>query len=306
MELKQLLVVLDPTHEDKQPSLERAAWVAERSGAALELIVCEHNPALEGGFFFDGPAQEKARNSLLANRKKWLEKLAEPLKEKGLTVNCESRWGKPLSKMVIQRVKELQPDIVFRDATTHSLLERLFLNNTSWQLIRHCPVPLWLSRDSEWCGKKLCAAVDPGHLNDTKNELDHHLIQVAQYFEQTLKLEANYLHTYAPFPKSLIFDATLAATYDQQVSAGISQHKQRFAELFSNYNVADERKHLIEGFAENAIPEFVEQEEVDLLVIGAIARGSLETALIGHTAERVLEEANCDLLIMRHPNQRFA
>ena len=283
--------------------------MAERSGAAVELIICEHNPALDGGFFFDGPAQEKARNSLLANRKKWLEQLAEPLREQGIQVNCEARWGKPLSKMVIQRVKELAPDVVFRDATTHSLLERLFLNNTSWQLIRHCAAPLWLVRDNDdsnqWRGEKLCAAVDPGHVNDQKNRLDHHIIQTSQYLEQTLQLEAHYLHTYAPFPKSLLFDATLAASYDEQVVIGVEQHKRRFSELFADYSVNPSLKHLTEGFAEEAIPEFVEQQQIDLLVMGAIARSSLETALIGHTAERVLEEANCDLLILRHPKQRF-
>src|SRR5690554_7881894 len=41
-------------------------------------------------------------------------------------------------------VKESAPDLVFRNATTHSTLQRLLLNNTSWQLIRRCPAPLWL------------------------------------------------------------------------------------------------------------------------------------------------------------------
>ena len=49
MELHQLLVVIDPTSGDSQPSLERAAWLAKRSNSAIELLLCEYNSALDGG-----------------------------------------------------------------------------------------------------------------------------------------------------------------------------------------------------------------------------------------------------------------
>ena len=51
MEFHQLLVVIDPTSGDSQPSLERATWLAQRSNAAVELLLCEYNSALDGGYF---------------------------------------------------------------------------------------------------------------------------------------------------------------------------------------------------------------------------------------------------------------
>ena len=56
---------------------------------------------------------------------------------------------------------------------------------------------------------------------------------------------------------------------------------------------------LREGFAEEEIARFVHEEKIDLLLIGAIARGQLANALIGNTAERVLESVECDLLILK-------
>ena len=55
MELNQLLVVIDPTSNDLQPSLERAVWVAKHANSAIELLLCEYTSALEGGYIFDGP-----------------------------------------------------------------------------------------------------------------------------------------------------------------------------------------------------------------------------------------------------------
>lgn len=301
MQLNQLLVVIDPTSKDSQPSLERAAWVAKRSQSAVELLICEYNSALDGGFFFDGPAQQKARESLLNNLSIWLDKLAQPLRDDGLTVTTEVRWGKPLHSMVLQRIDELKPDLVFRDATTHSLLQRLFFNNTSWQLIRQCPVPLWLVRKGEWKAERICAALDPVHSADTEAVLDHLLVESTAHLAKTLGMQADYMHSYAPLPRTMVFDSELVAAYDQYVERSAKQHRDAFEKLMVNYPVQKANRHLLEGFPEESIPAFVEERGIDLLVMGAVSRGNLENALIGNTAERVLEAVQTDLLVIKPP-----
>lgn len=44
---------------------------------------------------------------------------------------------------------------------------------------------------------------------------------------------------------------------------------------------------------------FVEQNNINLLVMGAISRSRLDRALIGHTAERLLDECPCDILVIK-------
>ena len=299
MELYSILVVIDPTSGDSQPSLDRARWVAKRSKAKLELFICDFNSALDGGYFFEGPAQQKTRDSLLERHTEWLEELAQPLREEGITVNTETRWGKPLHTMILQRVDELKPDLVIRDAHTHNLFQRLFFNNTSWQLIRKCPVALWLPRGGEWKGERVCAAVDPVHASDSTAALDHLIVQTTGYIEQTLGMQADYIHSYAPLPRTMVFDSELVAAYDQYLERSEKQHREAFEDLLVDYSLADSQRHLLKGFPEETIPKFVEEHEIDLLVMGAVSRSNLENALIGNTAERVLEAAQTDLLVIR-------
>lgn len=299
MKLHQLLVVIDPTSEGPQPSLERAAWVAKRANSAVELLVCEYNSALDGGLFFDGPAQKKARESLLNNRTKWLEQLAQPLRDAGISVTTEVRWGKPLHTMVLQRIADIKPDLVLRDAHTHGVLQRLFFNNTCWQLIRHCPVPLWLARADEWQGERICAALDPVHSSDNSAALDHQLVQSTASLADSLGMQADYIHSYAPLPRTMVFDSELVAAYDQYVERSAKQHRDAFEKLMQAYPVEKANRHLLEGFPEESIPKFVKERGCNLLVMGAISRGNLENALIGNTAERVLEAVHCDLLVIK-------
>ncbi|MCY1413003.1 Universal stress protein E [compost metagenome] len=299
MKLQHLLVVIDPTREE-QPALARARWIAERSGASLELLACDYTPALDNALLVAQRDLERARLVQQAERLDWLERMAGPLRHDGITVTCHTLWGKPLYRQIISRVEQSQPDLVLKSTSRHGLLKRLFLTNTDWQLIRHCLQPLWLVHQGEWAGQRLCAALDPLHESDKPAALDHRLIGIAREFEQRLQLQAHYLHSYIAVPQTLAFNAELLADYDDYVKRTEQHHRQAFDSLLDQHPAIDRRMTFLEqGFAEDAIPEFVRRHSIDLLLMGAVARGQLDNALIGQTAERVLEEVECDLLVVK-------
>jgi universal stress protein E len=47
------------------------------------------------------------------------------------------------------------------------------------------------------------------------------------------------------------------------------------------------------------IPFLARDRNADLVVMGAVARWSLQRAVIGSTAEKVLDHLPCDILIVR-------
>ncbi len=269
MNLHNLLVVVDPS-SDEQPALTRAQWIAERSGASVELLLCDFNPALDGGLFFDSHSLQRARDLYLDERVTWLEQLSMPLQQAGIRTQVEAQWGKPLDRMVLQRVGETRPDLVLKSTRKHNLLRRLLLGNSDWQLIRHCPQPLWLVHHDAWRGQRLCAALDPLHASDKPAALDHRLIAAARQLEASLGLRADYLHTHAAMPRSLLFDAEMLAGYERFVLQHEERHRQAFDDLLAAYpEIAAERRHLLAGYAEQAIPDFVRANDIDLLLMGA-------------------------------------
>jgi len=298
MKLEQLLVVIDPTSH-AQPALQRAALLAHHSGAALELLRIEYQSAFEGNPLLSHQAQDQARAALLISLSQEVEVLAQPLRDEGLQVTVQVRWGKPLDQMILARVAELQPDLLLKSAHHHGLLKQLLLSNSCWQLIRHCPVPLWLVQHGEWRGQNLCAALDPLHEADKPAALDHQLIACARELSTRLGLDAHYVHSYAGMPHSQILEANLLADYATYATQCAEQHGAALAEVLTPYSIVASHQHLLEGFAEEVIPRFVAEQHIDLLLIGAIARGQLDNALIGNTAERVLEAVDCDLLVLK-------
>src|SRR5690606_6698768 len=98
---------------------------------------------------------------------------------------------------------------------------------------------------------------------------------------------------------SLLFDAQLLEDYSAYTAESAALHRGAFQQLLEPYAIPATQRHLLDGFAEETIPHFVREQRIDLLLIGAIARGQLDNALIGNTAERVLEAVDCDLLVLK-------
>ena len=300
MKLRQLLVIIDPS-QAQQPALQRAQWLARASGAKIELLLCEYNSALEHSVLFDQATLADGRNNLLLQLQSELESTAQPLREQGLDVSVQVRWGKPREQLILQRITELQPDIVFKSAHHHSPFKRLLFSNNCWHLLRHCPVPLWLVQHSTWQTPRLCAALDPLHSADKPATLDQQLIATSQQLSALCEMPAHYIHCYPPLPPSLLFDSQLVNDYDHYNQVCAQQHQQAFNQLLTAAAVPLSEATQLEGFAEQEIPRFVQEQDISLLLMGAISRGHLANALLGNTAERVLEAVECDVLVLKPP-----
>ena len=301
MDFKHILVVIDPTTpEEAQPSLIRAEELSLRYPAAtLTLFICDYNSALDGGRLFATPGLEKARTSLIDSHVRHLDKLAAPLRERGVDVHTRAVWGKRLDRNILHALSETGADLVVKTTHHHNPLKRLLLTNTDWQLIRHCETPLWLVKQGERSIDSVCVGVDPLHEADKPAALDRKLVGVAQDIASSGGASLHVTHCYNPLPRTLVYDASVIADYDGYAEDVRKRHAAAFDEFGNQLGLPADHTHLLQGYAEEVLPEFVEQRHIDLLVMGAVSRSRLDAALVGHTAERLLDEVPCDVLVVK-------
>ncbi|MCG8369996.1 MAG: universal stress protein, partial [Proteobacteria bacterium] len=57
--------------------------------------------------------------------------------------------------------------------------------------------------------------------------------------------------------------------------------------------------HVVKGSARQVIPGFVESHDIELLVMGSVARAGIPGFLIGGTAESVLGDVDCSVLTVK-------
>lgn len=301
--IKQILVIVDPTASEHQ-AVAKAALLAEKFNARLELFVCDTKAAREIRLL--SHVRTKPGAPVPVNIKGVLESLAVPLRARGLDVTTETTSADPLHVGLIDRMRHTRADLVVKDTHHHSLAQRTFLTNTDWQLIRHCPVPLLLTKGAPWAAAPcIVAAVDPGHVNDKPKILDHWIIEHASLFAQRLHGQLHVLHVYVPM--AIVGAATIAspsmaaAATPEDLALEEQSRRKLVTSLVSEYDVAPERIHLELGGPAQMLPIAAARVHADVVAMGAIARSGLKRIFVGSTAEDVLERLPCDALILKPP-----
>ncbi|HEY0939442.1 MAG TPA: universal stress protein [Steroidobacter sp.] len=301
--IKQILVIVDPTAQE-HPAVTKAALLAEKFNARLELFVCDTKAAREMRLLSHLRATPEA--PVPVNIKGMLESLAAPLRDRGLDVTTETECADPLHVGLIDRTRRTSADLVVKDTHHHSLAKRTFLTNTDWQLIRGCPVPLLLTKAAPWpAAPRILAAVDPGHVNDKPEILDHWIVEHAALFAQKLQGDLHVVHVYVPM--AIVGAATIAspsmasAVTPEDLELEERNRRKLIAALVSEYNVPPENIHLELGGPAQVLPAAAARVNADVMTMGAIARSGLKRVFIGSTAEDVLERLPCDALIVKPP-----
>jgi universal stress protein E len=302
-EISQILSVVDPTAEE-QPAMRRAAWVAASTGAELELLICYYNEYLSGDRLFDSRSLQDTRREVLDGYVNYLESLAQPLRDSGLTVRTRAVWDHPLYEGIVRHAAALNADLVFKDAHHHSAIARALLTNTDWSLIRACASPLWLVKSGELPETPvILAAIDPMNEHDKPAALDDEILMLSKRLAQASKGQLHAFHSYDP--RVAISTATANAyipvslPFDEIEAQMRQQHSRRFDEIIGYHEIPRDHGHLVSGIAHEELPALAKDLGALVVVMGAVARNPLKRLFIGSTAERTLAQLPCDMLIVK-------
>lgn len=303
--IKKILAIVDPTMS-LQPCVAKAARLALATGATLELFICDFESDLRPSRFAAPEVYETALAQRQAELDAKLETLAEPLRKQGLRVLTDVAFEEPLHFGIIDKVRSMSPDIVFKDTHYHGPIRRALFTNTDWHLIRECPAPLMLTKPAVWRALvKLTAALDPGHVDDKPATLDRELLVSTQSLASALRGEVSAVHVFNSLPvlasMAPIGVTTGSAVYGDAAFLNTlrAQHERDFQAVLALYPAFVGHADLLDGPPAAVLADYVCDKEIDIMVMGAIARGALQRLLVGSTAERLLDRLPCDVLIVK-------
>lgn len=299
---KSMLVGIEFPGHRQQPALQRAAQLAQRTGARLTLFHAAFSQFSAGPQFY-GSAVEKSVKKTLAERRAILQKLAAPLRRKGLKVTVKVAWDYPAYEAIVREAQRSKPDLVVAESHRRTFGARLFLTNTDWQLIRLCPVPLLFVKKQAAYGKtRVLAAVDPLHLGAKPAQLDQRILRLAQALTSALDGQLDVVHAHMPLYSYTpsIYGEAFTAAVDPKLEQKYRRNAQRALErVAARLELPPGQLHLQTGEASSVLPSMARKLHADVLVMGAVSRSGLDRLFIGSTAERCLDRLPCDVLVVK-------
>ncbi|MGX5201925.1 universal stress protein [Aliikangiella sp. IMCC44632] len=304
--INKILVVAEP-ERDSQHAIERATYLAKAFNAQVHLFACVYNRSLSSNILFNQDDLETAKKAYVAKKLNQFKEYETKLAEQNISVSSHFIWHKESYDCINQEATAVNADLIIKATYPHAFLKRVLFTPNDWQLLKTSKIPLILAKQSKSNQyNNLLAAIDPSLSRNKPKGLNDRILTTTHLLKLNLAADAYVLNCVEPMEYQVWSDMGAGVgvgmgptdfaigedAYLQYVNDLKASFQQAFDNALSNYQFDDDKKLLIQGYPESVLPEFVQQNGIDLLVLGTVYR----TGLIGSTAERVLDDIQCDIL----------
>jgi universal stress protein E len=297
LKVNKILVVIDPA-SDSQPALARACLLASKTQAEVVAFMCIYDFSYEMTTMLSYEERDTMRKAVVQDRGEWLAKITSGYTAPHGVTNTVV-WDNSVHDAAIKHAIEHNCDMIVKAANSHDDLASLIFTPTDWHLLRKSPTPVLMVKQHDWPDKgNIIASVNVGTEDQQHAELNDKVAKSAQQYAEMLN--AN-LHLVNAYPGTALNIAIEIPEFDPQgYTANVAKHHQDEMKKFAEkHGIAHEHCHVKQGLPETAVPGQADELDAELVIIGTIGRVGLSAALIGNTAEHVIDALNCDVLAIK-------
>lgn len=303
---RKILVGVDLSHADHlatselnaptREAVKRAVWLAAHSSAELtfysSLDICAHTEEVLHEL-------ERSTKTVEDDALAILIELAEQAKKEGVAATAKLEIGSAWEGMIRQVVHE-KHDLVIVGTRDHNLAARFLFGSTGMKLLRNCPCPVWITKpDPNWDDLNILTTSDFSDVSDTAlkigiaaGEATDGAVHLLHSVEEALG-KRGWFTGLSP--------QELKEQHNKQRTDAEEKLKAQIANIGHQSLKGGVQIHVTDGAADIAIVNTIERLNIDLLVMGTMARSGIPGLFIGNTAERLLAQVPCSVLAIKPP-----
>ncbi|GAA62960.1 universal stress protein E [Pseudoalteromonas sp. BSi20311] len=294
--IKRIIAVIDPTKDD-QNALARSIDLAKKSGASITAFMTVYDFSYEMTTMLSGDEREAMRQAVLKDRELWLKDLVSPYQN--INIDTQVIWHNRPYEAIINTVINDKYDLVIKGTHQHGALKAVIFTPTDWHLVRKCPTPVLFVKDMQWPAQgNILAAVNAVSENEQHLSLNKRIIKDAQFLCELANAKLNLVNAFPATPVNIAIEIPEfnPGLYNESVK---KHHIESTNELANEFNLTSEQCFIEEGLPEDVIPDVAKRLNSELVVIGTVGRTGLSAALVGNTAEHVIDSLDCDVLALK-------
>ena len=304
--IRRILVALKALDAKSLPAVLKAAQIARACGARLELYHGLDQPMYTDVLGLGGgglPALEKQLQQRALRR---LEAIADRLRAHSLRVTVAAEWDFPAYEAIVRRALRIRADLIVAAAHTGRHTLPALMRLTDWELVRLSPLPVLLIKDRHaYRHPAVLAAIDPSHAFAKPLQLDRSLLQIARRVSTGLRGTLHAVHAYARLSSDNLPPMGMTPVMQMQIEHESERiARVNFERELRNSRIPRSRRYLLARDPVSGIAQAARTCRSAIVVMGAVSRSGLKRLLIGNTAERILDELRCDILVVKPPRFR--
>lgn len=283
-------------------AIERVRWLASHTGATVTVFgVMDNHISMFGSFL--SAARDETAGPDHKTFEYELTQITQELADDGIQARTIVSEGAEVAE-TLKQIAIGNHDLIVKcmDRTQGSAL----WPSVDLQLLRQCPIALWLLHPNHPSRvQHLLAAVDLDSDDDQTHEamnqtvmematslavIDEGLVDVIHAW--WMPEESGLRHGMIREPQEVV---------DQMVASAQNEARWRLSKLTEVFAhpAIDMHAVVVPGQPAQVIPTYAKEHGVDTLIMGTVGRTGFANLLIGNTAEEVLKQLHCSLLVVR-------
>lgn len=288
--------------DDETDGLKQALSLAKNNQAALKILVIA--PELPKSI---GDYSEKYKAYLVEEIEKQISNTSKELNlENGnIKLSIALEMSKTPGTAIIKQVIREEYDLIVKESQT--LNEKSGLKALDMELLRKCPCPVWLCRpiSTPSAEMKIAVAIDPDSDETAEHSLSKRMIRLAHSMANKCNGKLQILSCWDFEYEDFLLNSPRIKADKTQVEKDV-QHAEKsnlqaLKEIIKAADIKDGKYEVfnIRGTASKKIPEFVNENKIDVLVMGTLARTGISGFIIGNTAENIVQRLPCSLMALK-------
>lgn len=298
--IRRILVAIKDLDGKHLTAVLKAAQLARAYGAEIELFHALTAPLYTDGILLRRQGLESLEQGPRQKALRRLEGIAERLRLHSIKVIVHAEWDYPSHEAIIRRARAIKADLIVSSLHPGRHRAPWLLRLTDWELVRSSPIPVLLIKNSHpYRHPSVLAAIDPAHAHAKPLKLDKTILSVSKTLSKALRGTLHAVHAYARFPMGSFPEGMSGQAVQRLAEEAEHMATVRFQRALKPLRIARARQFLIARQPIDAIEEAARKSHSAIVVMGAISRSGYKRLLIGNTAERILDELTCDILVVK-------
>lgn len=282
-----LFVIIDPTRE-QQPALVRAIDIARQMGGHLHVFCSDY---VEKENLSQFRSRSDAKKQTLKKARDLVDRLVAPLRAQGISLSTEVIWNQGWYQAAVHAAAREASDLIVKSSYSHTGRSHPLSERSDFYLIRNstCPVLLTKSDQSHRLGKVLAAiAIEKGYKEHSA--LNNRIVSQAKKIVRGTGAE---LHLVAALQEQQNLEKLLELHLEK--GKGLRTEQDLIA---ARFGVDAGCVHVQQGSPDKVIVTAARELGVQAVILGTKARKGLKGALLGNTAEKILDQLEIDVLVI--------
>lgn len=304
MKYQKLLCVLTATQKSEDV-ITHGVHLAQQHQAELHILLALENLPPNANMVMETASYIDSKVTVEQHAQEWLtEKLTSW--QQDYPMSGQITVGDPLAH-IEQVIAEESIDLVIKHAAD-DMLDRLF-GTDDMHLVRRCSCPVLLTHHTlPHQYKHVMVAIDANYNyaedeNRVRKELNQRLAEIGFSIAKTEQAQCHLVSVFDVYPPMLMGDGFISIP-PQAMKVEADDIRNEQASILSDIAASAPseivpQQLIMQGNPRSELPEIAEDLGADLVIMGTSARTGLPGLLLGNTAEAILNQLNCAVLVVR-------